>query len=345
MALRLLIADDSVTMRMALRRLLAPLGFDICGEAASGKQAVELAAGLKPDLVTMDVMMPDLDGFQATQAILAQGPARIVIVSAAGEALQTNLSFRALQSGALDLVDKPEAGDALALQAWGLRLAARLMELAALPLGTRIATPSESIAPKRRWTGRKLRAFGIASSTGGPPALAELLKPLPRDLPFPILIAQHIAPGFMPGLARWLQTQTAMEVRLAEGGELPGNGQVWMPRDGADLMLSSNGRLRVLINAGGVCPNGDLLLSSLAKELGAEAGAAVLTGMGRDGAAGLLSMKKAGALTLAQDAATCVVDGMPAAAVELGATEQRLNPQEIGFCVMELGRLQLGSNA
>lgn len=340
-AVSVLIADDSATMRLALRRLLAGAGFEICAEAASGQQAVDLAKQLKPDLVTMDVMMPGLDGFQATQAILASGPARIVIVSAAGEALQADLSFRALQCGALDLVDKPEAA---ALEAWGGRLAKRLLELAVLPAGARWM-PSAGALPKKRFAKRTLRAFGVASSTGGPPALAELLKPLPADLPFPILIAQHIAPGFMPGLARWLKTQTALDVRLAEGGESPLGGQVWMPRDGSDLTLGPGGRLRVMANPGGVCPNGDRLLSSMALELGAESGAAVLTGMGRDGAEGLLALKKAGGLTLAQDALSCVVDGMPAAAVALGAAEQRLNPQEIGFCVMELGRLQSGVSA
>ena len=337
---RILIADDSSTMRLVLRRLLGGAGFDVCGEAASGQEAVDLAQRLQPDLITMDVMMPGLDGFEASKAILAQGPARIIIVSAAGEALQTDLSFRALQCGALDVMDKPEAGGPNALQIWGLRLALRLTELVALPAGSRwMPSMSSQTAPKKRWTKRTLRAFGIAASTGGPPALAELLKPLPQSLPFPILIAQHIAAGFVPGLARWLKTQTVLDVRVAEGGELPQGGQVWLPSDGSDLVVGPGGRLKLMANGGGVCPNADHLLNSMALELGAEAGAAVLTGMGQDGAEGLLAMKKAGALTLAQDSASCVVDGMPAAAVAKGAAEQRLNPQEIGFCVMELGRL------
>jgi two-component system chemotaxis response regulator CheB len=340
---RVLIADDSATMRMALRRFLGAAGLELCGEAASGQQAVDLATSLQPDIITMDVMMPGLDGFQATQAILAKGPARIVIVSAAGEALQADLSFRALRCGALDLVDKPEAPDAPSLHAWGLRLAARLVELCALPLEARIVPASGKLRTRARLSPRKLRAFGIAASTGGPPALADLLKPLGAGLPFPVLIAQHIAPGFMPGLARWLQTQTALTVRLAEGGELPLPGEVWMPRDGADLQWAPGGRLRVLASPGGVCPSGDRLLASLAEQLGADAAAAVLTGMGQDGAEGLVAVKRAGGLTFAQDAASCVVDGMPAAAVALGGAEQRLTPLEIGFCVMELGRLNTGA--
>jgi two-component system chemotaxis response regulator CheB len=182
----------------------------------------------------------------------------------------------------------------------------------------------------------KIRAIAIASSTGGPPALAELLKPLPKDLPFPILIAQHIAPGFMAGLLRWIQTQTVLTLRQASGGEIPAAGEVWMPRDGADLQWGPDHRLRVTQNAGGVCPNADLLLLSLAHNLGPESVGAVLTGMGQDGAEGLWAMKQAGALTFAQDAASCVVDGMPSAAVARGGASQRLTPQEIGFCLAEL---------
>ena len=148
----------------------------------------------------------------------------------------------------------------------------------------------------------------------------------------------------MPGLARWLQTpDSSLKVRLAEGGELPQAGEVWMPRDGADLLWAPGGRLRIQASPGGVCPSGDRLLSSLAEQLAADAGAAVLTGMGRDGAEGLLAIKRAGGLTFAQDAASCVVDGMPAASVDLGGADQRVNPQEIGFCVMELGRLGTGA--
>ena len=330
-------------MRFALRRLLTAAGLELCGEACSGQEAVDMAAQLQPDLITMDVMMPGLDGFQATRAILSAGPARIVIVSAAGEALQADLSFRALQCGALDLVDKPETTDASSLLAWGLRLAARLVELAALPMGSRVAPPSGKLRVRGRVSQRRLKAFGIAASTGGPPALAELLKPLPGNLPFPLLIAQHIAPGFVPGLARWLQSQTAIRVCIAEGGELPLPGEVWLPRDGHDLTWATGGRLRVLPTGGGVCPNADRLLDSLAQQLKDETGAAVLTGMGQDGAEGLWAIKQAGGITFAQDAASCVVDGMPAAAVARGAADQRLTPQEIGFCVIELGRLTLGA--
>lgn len=336
----ILICDDSVTMRLALRRSLEAQGLPVCAEASSGEDAVKLAAQLQPDLITMDVMLPGMDGFRATQAILKAGPARIVIVSAAGEALQADLSFRALEAGALDLVDKPEAAVPGRLAAWAGDLIMRLRVLIDLPLGAKPAGLPRS--PRPAVTRRDLQAFGIVASTGGPPALAQVLSELDAQLPFPVLVALHIAPGFTPGLARWLSSQTKLAVRIAEGGEAAEPGTVWLARDAYDL-LWHGGRLRTLPTMGGVCPNGDKLLNSLAHGLGKQSGAAVLTGMGQDGAAGLLNLRQAQGLTLAQDAASCVVDGMPAAAVAKGGTETRLRPEDIGFCIAELGRLKRGA--
>jgi len=335
-----LICDDSVTMRLALRRTLEAGGLQVLAEAASGEDAVQLAKQMKPDLITMDVMLPGMDGFKATKAILANGPARIVIVSAAGEALQADLSFRALQAGALDLVDKPDAGRTGVLAAWSEELLMRLRVLQDLPLGSRPAGMPRATRPTI--TRRDMQAFGIVASTGGPPALALVVKDLDPNLPFPILVALHIAAGFTEGLARWLTTQTRLAVRIAEGGELATPGTLWLPRDGYDL-LWHNERLRVMPTQGGVCPNGDRLLQSLSTGLGRQAGGAVMTGMGADGALGLLALKQSIGLTFAQDAASCVVDGMPAAAVANGGADQRLTPEEIGFCIAELGRLKLGA--
>jgi two-component system chemotaxis response regulator CheB len=325
-------------MRLALRRTLWQGGVAVLGEAATGREAVAMAKRLRPDLISMDVMLPDLDGFEATRAILAEGPARIVMVSAAGEALQTDLSFRALQCGALDLVEKPENRDADSLAVWGKALAERLILLASQPLGR--PAPAAPVALQRRpfQAPHRVAAFGIAVSTGGPPALAQLLKGLPPSLNYPVLVAQHIAPGFAAGLARWLAGQTQLPVQLAEGGEVPTPGVVWLAKDRTDLVLTGDGRLAAAPNPHGLCPNGDRLLASLASLLGRNCAGAVLTGMGADGAQGLLAMKRVGALTFAQDSASCVVDGMPSAAVAAGGAELRLNLEELGFVMAELGR-------
>lgn len=337
-----LICDDSATMRLALRRTLEGAGFRVVAEAANGEDAVALARRMKPDLITMDVMLPGVDGFQATRAILKEGPARIVIVSAAGEALQADLGFRALQSGALDLLDKPDHVGPGGMADWGRELCESLAALAQLPLGQGRAPAARRARPTLPL--RRVAALGIASSTGGPPALAALLKDADPGLPYPILVAQHIAPGFSEGLARWLGTQTRLKVRMALGGENADPGTVWIPADRHDLLWRS-GRLLVSPNDGGVCPSGDRLLGSLAKELGRRAAGLVLTGMGSDGADGLVQLRAAGGLTFAQDSASCVVDGMPAVAVARGGTDQRLTLEELGFCISELGRAAGGALA
>lgn len=328
-----LICDDSATMRLALRRFLSANGLTVLADAANGEDAVAQAKRLKPDLVTMDVMLPGMDGFKSTQAILKDGPARIVIVSAAGEALQTDLGFRALQCGALDLIEKPDPMNPAGLALWGKSLSETLLALAQLPLGER---PAAGIRPRPNVLHRRISAFGIASSTGGPPALGNLFKDLPPSLPFPILVAQHIAPGFTDGLVRWLGTQTKLKVRVAQGGETPEAGTIYLSLDRHDLLWNA-GKLKTVPTTGGVCPCGDRLLESMGV-LGRQVGGAVLTGMGADGAYGLFKMKESGGLTYAQDAASCVVDGMPAAAVARGATDQRLTLEELCFCITELGR-------
>lgn len=246
-----LICDDSESMRKVLRWALQSHGLSVLAEACGAEEALDLVQKHKPDLITMDVMLPGRDGFEATKAILKAGPARIVIVSAAGEALQTDLVFRALQCGALDLVDKPEVNDPRILQRWGDELGANLLALCALPLGQPKDGPARRARPSL--PPRRLSALGIAASTGGPPALATVLKDVPPTLPFPVLVAQHIAPGFTEGMARWLGTQVRLKVRVALGGEAAEGGTVWLPADRHDL-LWHKGRLKVAPNAGGSAP-------------------------------------------------------------------------------------------
>lgn len=318
---RVLVVDDSATLRRALVQMLGENpSVKVVGEACDGAAAVRMAVALRPDVITMDVDMPVLDGLAATAAIMAESPARVLIVCAVGEERQMDLSFRAISAGALELISKPSDGD---LRKWGRRVAEAVLLMADVPV---VRRRSLGIEPRSSGEGRVVDVFGLVASTGGPPALLTVLAALPKSLPIPILVVQHMAAGFTAGLLRWFSQSLLLPVELARDGALLQPGHVYLPPDGHDLEL--DGRLLRTPRATGVHrPSGNLLLHSLARSCGARAGGIVLTGMGDDGAEGLLAIRNAGGPTFAQDEATSVVFGMPKAAFECGATS-RLLPLE-----------------
>jgi two-component system chemotaxis response regulator CheB len=187
----------------------------------------------------------------------------------------------------------------------------------------------------RRAQGR-VDGLGLVASTGGPPALAEILGALPAELPVPIFVAQHIASGFSQGLRRWLSEMTPLRVELVRGPVPARAGTVYLPQDGLDLLLDAEGLVGTHPPQGPHRPNGNRLLSSIARCYGARGGGLVLTGMGDDGAQGLLDLRRAGGATFAQDEATCVVFGMPQAAHKLGAAESLLPLPAIPAVIVEL---------
>lgn len=367
---RVLVCDDSPTVRAALWRLL---GLDkrlaVVGQAADGVEAVTMAKRLQPDVITMDVRMPNLDGLEATAAIMATSPARILLVCAVSESDQQDLSFRAMDVGALEVIAKPQSLDAASLGEWGKHVADSIALMAEVPVVTRrrfgtapfvrfrpapqttpspaarpspptprppsppltFATPPPPHRPRVR-----MNAVGIVASTGGPPALAQILAELPANLGAPLFIAQHMAEGFTPGLVRWLASVGPVKVRVAEDGEYPQPGRAYLPRDGHDFVVDSSGRIRALPTRGGHCPSGDVLLTSLAETYGNRAGGIVLTGMGDDGALGLGRIRQAGGATYAQDQATSVVYGMPQAAWVSGAAESQVALAAVSGIVREL---------
>jgi two-component system chemotaxis response regulator CheB len=319
-----LVADDSPTLRQALRLLLEedPL-IRVVAEAADGHEAVAEAQRTSPDVITMDVVMPGLDGLRATEAIMAAAPTRIIVVSQLASREQ-DLAFRALAAGAVELLPKPRVDGPDALRAWGLAVRRAVTLMSEVPVVTRHGQPGAARPPHRA-----LEAIGVAASTGGPQAIVAILSRLPARLPLSILVAQHLASGFVDGMRRWFSESTALDVRLAVDGERPRRGCVYLAPPGCDLRLSRAGLLETSPSRGGVCPSCDTLLESLAECLAARAGGVVLSGMGEDGARGLLAIRRAGGLAIAQSAATAVVDGMPAAADALGAVEARLAPPDI----------------
>ncbi|MGC4119735.1 MAG: chemotaxis protein CheB [Myxococcales bacterium] len=330
---RVLIADDSPTLRRALRALLgADPRFAVVGEAEDGEEAVQLAKKLRPDLITVDVLMPRLDGLGATERIMSEAPTRIVVVSQLA-ATQEDLAVRALAAGALALVAKPQVRTGADLDAWGAQVRDTVRLMSEVPVVTRHASRAPHLAPAPAGPAARagpLKAFGLVASTGGPQVLAEILAPLPRGLPVPLLVAQHIADGFGRGLVRWFTDVSQLVIEVAVHGERAQAGHVYLAPDGCDLELGEGEVLLTKASKGHYRPSGDLLLASLAKVLGARAGGIVLSGMGEDGARGLLALRRAGGLTFAQDEASCVVWGMPRAAVQLDAAEVTLAPTEVG---------------
>ncbi|HYZ87976.1 MAG TPA: chemotaxis-specific protein-glutamate methyltransferase CheB [Myxococcales bacterium] len=324
--IRVLVADDSATMRSALISIFArEQDLRVVGEARDGFEAVEKARELRPDVITMDVNMPRLDGLGATAAIMAEAPARVLMVCAVSEERQLDLPFRAMAVGALEVIAKPDP-TAPELNGFGRRVAEAVRLMAEVPVVRRHGPLRRPVAHDST---ARVCGIGLVASTGGPPALSVVLRSLPPDLPVPVLVAQHIAAGFTPGLTRWLSELSSLPVRAARDGEIAGPGRVYFAPDGCDLELSPDGRLHTPRSDGLHSPSGNRLLHSLARSLGSRAAGVVMTGMGDDGAQGLLAIRHAGGAAFAQDEATSVVFGMPAAARNCGAAETLLPLEDI----------------
>ncbi|ABS24685.1 chemotaxis protein CheB [Anaeromyxobacter sp. Fw109-5] len=346
--IRCLLVDDSRSFRALLRALLERAGIDVVGEAADGDAAVAKAVALRPDVVTMDVRMPGKDGLAAIEEIMRVAPTPVVVVSAEAGPERQELAFWALELGAVEVLAKPRAVDAARFDREVQAIRDAVRSVAGLKVVTRhrrralpAAAPRAAPAPPPRGASpaHAPRVLGIAASTGGPAAIARILRALPREFPAPILVVQHIAPGFEAGLAHWLGSETRLSVKLAQDGELLRAGTVYVGADGRHLTARAD-RVR-LVDAPpvrGFRPSGTTLLESLAREYGGAAAGLVLSGMGDDGADGLRSVRERGGWTAAQGPASAVVFGMPGAAIERGAALHTLELDDIAPALLRLAR-------
>ncbi len=332
--IRVLVADDSELFRELLARVVAAEpGFEVVAVAADGNEAAAQAERLKPDVITMDLNMPDADGFSGIARIMAETPTPILVLTANPEEA---VGFRALSLGALDILEKPQA--TTDLDEYGQLLRSRLRLLAGVKVIRHLRGLRERrLAPPRPAARPDLVVIG--ASLGGPRALATLLRGLPAQFPVPIAVVQHIADGFTEGLASWLATESRLDVREAEDGSPLRPGRVLLAPTGRHLLVIEGvARLSDAPPVDTFKPSVTPLFVSAARAYGARACGVLLTGMGRDGAEGLRAIKDAGGLTIAQDEATSAVFGMPRAAIELGAVDRVLPIDDIPRALLELCR-------
>ncbi len=346
--IRVVIVDDSLVAREMLAQILvSDPEIEVVGQARDGKDGADMVASLEPDLVTMDIHMPNMDGLQAVEQIMAYTPTPILVVSSSVRESGLGSAFDALRLGALEVMKKPEPSDWEDLQRIGRDIIRRVKMLSRVKVithlsgrkrtgGTRTAPPVKMASAGRK--GYSLVAVG--SSTGGPSALMTVLGGLPADFPLPLMIAQHIADGFIPGLVDWLGGGSRLAIRAARDGETPAPGSAYLAPTGRNLIFDGSVMRFVDPTSGQLyIPSADTLFSSVARSLRSRAVGVILTGMGSDGANGLKEMRDAGAATLGQDEATSTVYGMPRAAAELGAVAEVLPIEAVAA---ELTRLVAG---
>lgn len=319
---RVLIADDSPLLQSMLREHIASSDdFEIVGVAGTGYEVIRLVHELQPDIITLDLAMPDLDGEQALEYILSEAPRPVVIVSAQDERLAES-ALKAMEHGAVEFVAKPTRTSVDEMFAFRARLlqALRAASVAHLLSVPRRRLEREQQTPPERGVRAPARcAVAIAASTGGPRALTEVVPRLAVDLPAAVLIVQHMPQAFTGAFARRLDQISVLSVVEAEDGALVEQGVVYIARGGMhfDLQLDAAG-VRVLLTEAppvwNVRPAADVLFRAVARTFGPSSVGVVLTGMGRDGAEGLRTISMVGGGTLAQDEATSVIPSMPRAA-------------------------------
>jgi two-component system chemotaxis response regulator CheB len=344
--IRVLVVEDSVTIRRRLVEVLsADPALEVIAEADNGKRAIELCQALRPDVITLDMILPVMTGLAATEYIMAYCPTPILIVSSSFNRGELFRTYEALAAGALDILEKP-AGDGLDAD-WERRLVAAVKTVSRVRVITHPRMKLTGHAGRAahasgacEWSGPADRVVAIGASTGGPKAVLELLRGLPAHFPLPILIVIHIGRGFATGLAEWLDHESALRVACAVDGEpLPevGEGRVILATPDRHMTVRG-GKLRLVDGAErNFCrPSIDVLCESIAEEMGEHAIACLLTGMGCDGAAGLLAIRRAGGMTIAQDEATSVIFGMPREAVALSAARLVLPLNQIAPTLLSL---------
>jgi two-component system chemotaxis response regulator CheB len=342
--IKVLVAEDSTVTRLFLVHLLeSDPQISVIGAVGDGQAAVDFVRGNKPDVVLMDIYMPRMDGFEATRRIMETQPVPIIICSATVSAKDVVTTFQAMEAGAIACIDKPlgHARDDFEAMAAHLLETVKLMSEVKVVRRMARARPMPSPpGPAAKWqrAPAEIKLIGVGASTGGPPVLQTILAGLPKDFPVPLLVVQHIAAGFVAGMAEWLNQTTGLRIHVASYGTMPLPGHVYLAPEDFHMGVGASGALVLTREApeNHLRPAVAFLFRSLAKVYGPNAIGVLLTGMGKDGAADLRAMKDQGAITIAQDEETSVVHGMPGAAIALGGATHVLPAEQIAGALTAL---------
>ena len=338
--MRIAIVNDLALAVEVLRRLVRSVPeYEVAWTAANGVEAVEKCAYDRPDLILMDLIMPIMDGAQATRIIMKQSPCAILVVTATVSG-NVDKVFAALSAGALDAVATPVFGPAGGIDG-GEELLRKIAVMGQLITCAGRASPAAPLLKPRTVLERPPRLVVLGASTGGPNAVATILRGLPTSLGAALVVVQHLDAQFAPALVEWLGNQTDLPVSLIREHIMPEAGEVYVAGTNDHLVVDAN--LTFHYTAEPVDypyrPSVDEFLLSVGRHWPHLGIACLLTGMGRDGAQGLLALRRAGWQTMAQDEGTCIVYGMPRAAVEVGAVVQLLPVEEISAAILnELGK-------
>ncbi len=356
--IRVLVVDDSGVARELIAHILSgDPNITVIGMAKDGVEAIESVARLKPDVVTMDIIMPKMDGYKATRTIMETTPVPIVIVTASLVQEEVDKTWRSVEAGAVAVLQKPGffdkgrpggAADKLVqtvkvvsevkvVRRWTKKPDSRTAVSPPPPPRSPLPREAVTLEPDRA---QAVQMVAIGSSTGGPSVLQTILSALPGDFPAPITVVQHISPGFTAGFVNWLNQSSRLKVQMGVSGQVALPGNVYVAPDGLHMKVDRRCRISTTPEdpESTIRPSVACLFRSVAEAFGDKSVGVLLTGMGRDGAAELKLMRDRGAVTIAQDKESCVVYGMPGEAVKLGAAKYSLPPQRIAEMLSGLAK-------
>ena len=324
--IKVLVVDDSSTARDAIQAILSSdEDIKVLATAADGVEAIDLVPKLRPDLITLDINMPRMNGIEAIQHIMAYNPTPILVVTSNQDA---GIAFESLSKGALEVVGRPSLSDDGECE----EFIEKVKLLAKIKVITHVS------GKRKKSEGERGEIVAIGSSTGGPQALSKILSSFPSNLSAAVLIVQHISEGFTDGLVKWLKNLSGIEVKEACKDDIISPGLAYVAPTGHHMEVANGGKISLtdgpLIE--GQRPSADVLLSSVGKKYGSRCIGVILTGMGSDGARGIKAIKDCGGATIAQDEESSVVFGMPKAAIELGAVDKVLSLDSIAGEVLGL---------